>query len=333
MGQEKTRENPCEGIMGGSIVLRETDRLEITSLVDNYIDLTSMDSSAMVQRALPIRGMKIKGNILAEHGFSALVRIEAEGEVHLLLFDFGYSEAALPYNLERLGVDLEGLEAAVLSHGHRDHTGAFHPVMERIARKPLPLYLHPDAFLERRYLRYGEVKIFFPELTREEMEGAGAEVRESPGPTLLAGETALFLGEIPRVTDFEKGMPNAFYLEGDEERWDPVRDDTSLAFLVKGKGLVVLSGCAHSGIVNTVRYAQRLTGVDRVHAVMGGFHLSGPAFAQAIPETIAELGRIDPDYVIPAHCTGHRATVEMEKAFPGKFILNMSGTRIVFAGG
>lgn len=319
--------------MSVSFCPRELDRLEITSLVDNFIDLTSMDSSAMVQRALPIKDMKIKGNILAEHGFSALVRTEVEGEVHLLLFDFGYSETALPYNLERLGVDLEGLEAAVLSHGHRDHTGAFYPVMGRITRKPLPVYLHPDVFLRQRYLKFGEVKIFFPELDREEMEKAGAEVRETPEPALLAGETVLFLGEIARTTDFEKGMPNAFYLEGDEERWDPVRDDTSLAFLVKGKGLVVLSGCAHSGIVNTVRHAQRHTGVDKVHAVMGGFHLSGPAFAKVIPETIAELGRIDPDYVIPAHCTGYRATVEMDKAFPGKFILNMSGTRIIFTGG
>ena len=318
--------------MGAELRPRELDRLEILSLVDNFIDLTSMDSSEMVQRALPSRNAEIKCNILAEHGYSALVRAEVEGESHLLLFDFGYSEVAVPYNLEKLGVDLTGLEAAVLSHGHRDHTGAFFQVMEKVHAKPLPLYLHPDAFLKRRYLKYGEVKVFFPELDQEEMERAGTEIRERTGPELLAGDTALFLGEIERETDFEKGMPNAYYLDGEEERWDPVRDDTSLAFLVKGKGLVVLSGCAHSGIVNTVRQAQRLTGVEKVHAVMGGFHLSGPAFAGIINRTVEELRSLDPDFIIPAHCTGHQAMVEMEKAFPGKFVLNMSGTRMVFQG-
>ncbi|MEJ5186306.1 MAG: MBL fold metallo-hydrolase [Candidatus Geothermincolales bacterium] len=318
--------------MGADFQPRELERLEILSLVDNFIDLTSMDSNEMVQRALPVKDMKIKGNVLAEHGYSALVRTEAEGESHLLLFDFGYSETAVPYNLERLGVDLGGIEAAVLSHGHRDHTGAFYQLMEMIDNKPLPLYLHPDAFLKQRYLKYGDIKVFFPELDREKMEKAGADVREQPTPTLLAGGTALFLGEIARETEFEKGMPNAYFADGEQERWDPVRDDTSLVFLVKGKGLVVLSGCAHSGIVNTVRQAQRLTGVEKVHAVMGGFHLSGPAFAGIIPHTIEELKKINPDFLIPAHCTGHRATVEMERAFPKKFILNMSGTRIIFTG-
>lgn len=311
---------------------QELDRLEILSLVDNFIDLTSMDSNEMVQRALPIKDMRIKGNVLAEHGYSALVRTEAGGESHLLMFDFGYSETALPYNLERLGVSLEGLEAAVLSHGHRDHTGAIFKIMERIPNKPLPLYLHPDSFLKQRFLRYGELKVFFPELDREKLEKAGAEIREQAGPGLLARDTALFLGEIERETDFERGMPNAFFQDGDVERWDPVRDDTSLVFLVKGKGLVVLSGCAHSGIVNTVRQAQKLTGVEKVHAVMGGFHLSGPAFEGIIPRTVEELKTINPDYIIPAHCTGHRATVEIERAFPEKFILNMSGTRIIFTG-
>ena len=99
---------------------------------------------------------------------------------------------------------------------------------------------------------------------------------------------------------------------------------------LKGKGLVVLSGCAHAGIVNTVNYAREVTGIDKVHTVMGGFHLSGVLFEGIIDRTVAEMKKINPDFIIPCHCTGRKAIMEFEKAMPGKFILNMSGTKMTF---
>jgi hypothetical protein len=111
----------------------------------------------------------------------------------------------------------------------------------------------------------------------------------------------------------------------------PIPGDPIIGFINKGKGLVVLSGCAHAGIVNTVRYAQECTGCDRLHAVMGGFHLTGPQFEPVIRPTLDALKALGPDYVIPTHCTGRGAVLQFEREMPRQFLLNMSGTRIIFA--
>jgi 7,8-dihydropterin-6-yl-methyl-4-(beta-D-ribofuranosyl)aminobenzene 5'-phosphate synthase len=125
-------------------------------------------------------------------------------------------------------------------------------------------------------------------------------------------------------------MPHAFFLDRGKETWDPIEEDSSIVMRLRGKGLVVLSGCAHSGIINTVRHAMAVTGVGKVHVVMGGFHLSGPAFEAAIGPTAEELRKIGPDFVIPCHCTGRKAIMHVEQAMPGQFILNMSGTTLTF---
>ena len=152
---------------------------------------------------------------------------------------------------------------------------------------------------------------------------------EEPYP-LLDGDI-FFLGEIPRVTDFEKGLPIAYYQKKGEERWDDIADDSSIIANVKGKGLVVLSGCGHSGIVNTVMYSKEISGVDNVFGVMGGFHLSGLEMASVIDPTVRGLKQIDPAYVIPTHCTGRDAILKIEKEMPDRFLLNMSGTKLIFA--
>jgi 7,8-dihydropterin-6-yl-methyl-4-(beta-D-ribofuranosyl)aminobenzene 5'-phosphate synthase len=123
-------------------------------------------------------------------------------------------------------------------------------------------------------------------------------------------------------------MPHTFYLDRGKETRDPIEEDSSIAMNLRGKGLVVLSGCAHSGIINTVRRAMAVTDVGKVHAVMGGFHLSGPAFEPVIGPTAEELRKIGPDFIIPCHCTGRRAIMHLEQAMPGQFILNMSGTAL-----
>jgi len=310
--------------------IKEVEQVEIVSLSDNYNDLVSMDSNEIVTRALPVKDLQVRGSILAEHGFSALVRTVAEEGSHELLFDFGLSPVAVPYNVEQMGIDLSNVEAAVLSHGHMDHFGALIPTLEGLTRKPIPLYVHPSAFKENRYLKVGEVRVKFPPADRAAWEKAGARIIESTGPALLAGDTVLFLGEVERLTDFEKGMPNAYCETGGEECWDPIEEDTAIVMNLRGKGLVVLSGCAHSGIVNTVSYARKATGVERVHVIMGGFHLTGPAFEPIIARTIEGLRAFNPDYVVPTHCTGRRAVMAFEEAMPERFILNMAGTRLTF---
>jgi len=229
-------------------------------------------------------------------------------------------------------VEMGQVEALALSHGHSDHMGGFAALVEMIGKKGLPFFVHPGIFKAPRYLKFGEgLKFDFPTITRAGLEQAGVKVIEAKGPETLLDGNVGFLGEIERVTDFEKGFPIAFFQEDAVEKWDPIEDDTAVVMNLKGKGLVVLSGCAHSGVVNTVRYAKAVTGVEKVHAIMGGFHLSGPFFEPIVGRTTEELQKLAPDYIIPTHCTGRKAIMYMENSMPGQFILNMSGTKLTFA--
>jgi 7,8-dihydropterin-6-yl-methyl-4-(beta-D-ribofuranosyl)aminobenzene 5'-phosphate synthase len=312
------------------MALNELDRVEILSLQDNYIEITAMDDNDIVRRARNVRDGEICNSIGAEHGFSAIVRMTREGRTRTLLFDFGFSEHGTATNADALDVDLSEVQTLVLSHGHSDHTGGLKRLVAKIGKKGLDLVLHPGAFKEDRYIvRRGE-KDRFPRFSRQALEALGLHVVATRDPCPLLNGDALFLGEIPRATPFEKGMPHAFFLDRGKETWDPIEEDSSIVMRLRGRGLVVLSGCAHSGIINTVRHAMAVTGVGKVHAVMGGFHLSGPAFEAAIGPTAEELRKIGPDFVIPCHCTGRKAIMQVEQTMPGQFILNMSGTTLTF---
>jgi 7,8-dihydropterin-6-yl-methyl-4-(beta-D-ribofuranosyl)aminobenzene 5'-phosphate synthase len=279
-----------------------------------------------------LRDGQFRKSVLSEHGFSALVKTTSGASAHTILFDTGFSEIGAAYNANALGADLSAVEAIALSHGHVDHTGGFESMAAAIPRKGIPVVAHPAIFRAPRYLKAKEnLNIILSSLTREQIEAAGMKLVETRVPLVLPGGDILFLGEIPRQTDFERGHPSAHYREGGVEKKDPIEDDTSLVMNVRGKGLIILSGCAHSGIVNTVRYARAITGVEAVHAVMGGFHLGGPLFEPIIEKTTEELKAFDPAYVIPTHCTGRKAMAHMEKEMPDRFILNMSGTRLTFA--
>ncbi|MEN6622432.1 MAG: MBL fold metallo-hydrolase, partial [Smithella sp.] len=168
------------------------------------------------------------------------------------------------------------------------------------------------------------------EFTHERVAKAGLKIVESKEPRLLMDGNCLFLGEVPKKSDFEKGLPNACFLENGSEKHDSIEDDTSIVMNLKERGLVILSGCAHSGIVNTILYAREVTGIEKVHAIMGGFHLSGPLFEPIIKRTTDELKKLSPKYIIPAHCTGRKAVLYIEQEMPEQFILNMSGTKLTF---
>ncbi len=306
------------------------DSVEILSLQDNYIEITASDNSDVVTRAKAVKDGEIKNSVLAEHGFSAVVRISSGGKRRTLLFDFGFSREGAAHNADILGVDLKTVEVMVLSHGHSDHLGGLESLVERIGRKGIPLVLHPEAFKSSRYLRFGKTRHYFPAVTRQMFEKLGIRLIETRMPYPLLGGSALFLGEVRRSTAFEKGMPMAHFDDRGNEKWDPIEEDSALVMHLKGKGLVILSGCAHSGIINTVNFAREVTGIERVHAVMGGFHLAGPVFEPIIGETADALKKIGPDYVIPCHCTGRKAIMAIEKKLPDQFLLNMAGTTLTF---
>jgi 7,8-dihydropterin-6-yl-methyl-4-(beta-D-ribofuranosyl)aminobenzene 5'-phosphate synthase len=164
--------------------------------------------------------------------------------------------------------------------------------------------------------------------SRRALEGAGFTIIEERQPSFLLGGSVLITGEVDRTSGFEPGFPPQQALRGSQWVPDPlVLDDQALILNVRGKGLVVLTGCGHAGIVNTTRYARRLTGLDQVYAVMGGFHLGGPLFEPLIPRVCAEIEKMSPAVIVPAHCTGWAAQRAFAERFPAAFIQNTVGTR------
>lgn len=315
---------------GGSmqaIALKPVERIEIVTLLDNYIDMLDMMGSEVVHRAAILKDGKIGGSIVAEHGFSALVRVYSAEGMQSLLFDFGFSPWGVKHNMETLEIDPQKIAVSVLSHGHMDHFGGMEQVAKILGRR-IDLVLHPAAFRQGRHFKFGELKVYMPGLAREDVEG-WFHVMETKAPLALLGGHAAFLGEIPKVTPFEQGIPYAFYEEDGAEKKDNIEDDSALVLHLRDKGLVVLTGCAHSGVINTLLHARKTTSMEQVHMVMGGFHLAGPMFDPVIAPTIAALKEFAAAYVIPTHCSGRKAISIMESDMPG-FLLNMSGTKMIF---
>jgi len=146
----------------------------------------------------------------------------------------------------------------------------------------------------------------------------------------MAEGAMLVSGEIPRVTDFEKGLPISYVeVEGRLEKDPLIKDDMAVAFKVIEKGLVVISGCAHAGIANTLNYLKELT-VTKIYAVIGGFHLTRKAFEPIIDRTIAELRKFDPHVVVPPHCTGWKAISRVHQEMPDRYVHNAVGTKYIF---
>ncbi|MBU2235059.1 MAG: MBL fold metallo-hydrolase [Proteobacteria bacterium] len=315
------------------VTMNDLDRVEILTLQDNYIDMTATDDSAMIRRAGARVAGETRKSVLAEHGFSAVIRTTVGDRTRTMLFDFGFSEIGAAFNARTLGVPMGEIEAIALSHSHGDHMGGFRELVGLIGRPGIELVVHPAAFKAPRYVKFdgGKSKSHHPPFTREMAVAAGVKVVESKEPRPMLGGDVLFLGEIPRRTEFEMGLPNAFYEEGGVEKKDMIDDDTSIVMNINGKGLIVLSGCAHSGIINTVTWAREATGIDTFHVIMGGFHLNVAPTDPLVGRTVEALRKIGPRYIVPTHCTGRKSIQQIEAAMPESFLLNMAGTRLTFA--
>jgi 7,8-dihydropterin-6-yl-methyl-4-(beta-D-ribofuranosyl)aminobenzene 5'-phosphate synthase len=299
------------------VTLAETADVAITVVVDNYSNVL-LKSQPGVDRY-----PSAKEPLLAEHGLSVHIQLGEAGRE--LLMDAGFSKVALPHNLSRLGIDTRAVDQVVISHGHRDHTGALEGFLG-LAGRPTPVVVHPDAFLERwRELDDGSREGPYQQ-DRRSWEKAGAEIVSLVEPYELA-PGCLATGPVPRRTDFEKGTGTALCRTGSELVSDPIRDDQAIVINVREKGLVVIAGCAHSGIVNTITYAKEISGVERVWAVLGGFHLSG-ATPETLGRTIAELKGLGLHLIMPCHCTGLEASGQIAAAMPGQFVLAAVGATL-----
>ena len=252
-----------------------------------------------------------KPNLLAQHGLSLLLNIDLTDSERLnVLMDTGPSPDTILHNIDALNIDPKTFDVIFLSHGHYDHTGGLIGILKRIEER-VPLIAHPSVFEPKLkvepHLRY----IGIP-FTSSMVQVAGGIVLCVKNSVNLA-KGVITSGQVERSTTFEK--TEGFQTVREEYLTeDDLPDDQALIVEVEGRGLNVFSGCAHSGIINMTKYAQKMTGINDVHAIVGGFHLE-KAGDERIRLTIEELLKLDPKVVAPCHCTGLKAINKLTEAF------------------
>jgi len=313
------------------MILKEVERVEVTCLVDNSVDLL-LPNTEVAHRPVLTRNWH-EQPLVAEHGFCAVLTLHFDGMKRSLLLDSGLDPFAAPHNADVLDLDLSYCESLISSHGHIDHAGGLLNLRKKMTkRQEIPLVLHEDAFRNRLVKFQDGRTINLPAPDRSLLINAGYSIIERHSPSLWISDRVLVTGEIPRTNSFEKGFPN-HYSQVQEEKLEPdplIKDDQAIILKVKDKGPLIITGCGHAGIINTLNYAKELTGEDGIYAVLGGMHLSGGLFEQIIPRTVEELEELKPRFVVPCHCSGLKAMSEIARKMPDAFIQNSVGTNYIF---
>lgn len=312
-----------------NLPLQKVDSVDVKILMDNTFDML-MTSTGVAKRARLGPNPFERQLPVAEHGFSALITVTQGNKSGTIMFDTGLNGKNLLNNLDALEVDTKDVQAIILSHGHADHAMGLTGLIQRLGSRNLPLILHPDAYLDRKLILPNGDETFLPPPRKSDLAHEHIQIIEEIGPSMLVDNMILVSGEVARTTSFEKGFA-AHYAKHDHG-WEPdplIHDDQCAIINVRDKGLVVVTGCGHSGIINVIRNAQTLTGIQTIYAVIGGFHLNGPLFEPIIPATVAALQQLNPRYVVPGHCTGWVAAHQIARALPNAFIANSVGTNFV----
>lgn len=308
------------------------DQISITSIVDNFVDLLLKNEGPAKRR--PSQKKAYEGCLCAEHGLAEVIESTSGGEDFSLLFDFGATPLVYLHNLallvEDYGFDLARVQTLVLSHGHWDHYGGLCSFLET-KRSELhaetSLYAGDDAFLHRWSQPPDSTRRDMGYLDEAFVAGKGIEIIRVKEPRVIGGHV-LVSGEIPRRTAYET-TPEAARVERQGELvQDYLSGEQALVYQLRGKGLVVLTACGHAGVVNTVLHAREVTGVEDVYAVIGGFHLSG-ASQERIAQSVEGLAELDPEIIVPMHCTGLSTIKALQERLPGRVIYNSAGTRYV----
>ena len=325
------------------------DRLSIRVLIDSSFDLFFRPSKVNgVAIAPPPRFADYRRTLHNEWGLSLWLESQRGAEQRTVLLDYGYSPNVLFNNMELIGVDPHKIDAMIVSHGHYDHFGGLIGFLDKF-RGQLPaaitLYAGGEDNFCHRYGGSGSQLSDFGMLDRRELAARNVKLVLAEQPAIVA-DHAFTTGRIARA-GIERVLPNTQvefgikdgagcdagkYLSADMNGKtvpDEHLHEHASCFHVKDKGLVVISSCGHVGIVNSVRQAQQVSGVSKVHAIVGGFHL-GPAPKDYLTQVVAEIRKLEPDVLIPMHCSGLNFVQEARAQMPENVLVTTTGSRITF---
>ena len=320
------------------------DALEVSVLMDNVTDsLSTVPKDVVNEIPFLMKNGTLKMSAgeyrcCAEHGLSLVITARVGHDSQTLIFDGGPEAYGITRNGALLKTPFGDAGAVVLSHGHWDHAGglteAIRLVSSQNGGKRVECHVNPDMFAIRATKRYGGEP--FPQKPipgPEELAAAGATVVNSAEARLLLDGLFYLSGEIPRVTSYERGMPSQVRRAPDGS-WEPdqwLLDERYVAVHVKDKGAVVFTACSHAGVVNVLTDARNVFGDVPLHAVMGGFHLSGAEVEGIIPETIRDMQAFGLKRIVPAHCTGWRAVNALATTFgPSLIVPSAVGRQFTF---
>lgn len=322
------------------------DRLEVRILVENWVDMLLPDlqigdtGQHCVTRAGLIEHFDPKMiPPQAENGISLLVRASRGRRTFTTLFDVGLTGSVLAHNLRVLGEDVTTIDHVVISHGHPDHYGGIDRFLGEIGRA-VPVATHPDAFLPRyAVMADGGASAFYnAAFNQDSLSESGARFVLSREPLEL-GWGVRTTGEIPRTVEYEgprapaqSGGPGLYQVSADGQfRLDEVHDEQALVIDVAGEGLVVLTGCAHAGVINTIHRARKVSGEKPIRAVIGGFHLGFPTTpAENVAKTVEAMRDLEVQTIVPMHCSGLHAHSSFSSTLPDKYVQPAVGSSLWF---
>lgn len=321
------------------------DRLKITTVTDSYYDMLAPNLSL----PMGVEVQRRRGHMSGEHGLALFIESERGDETKKVMLDFGWTPEVYLRNLDQLGLDAAGVEAFVVSHGHNDHYGGLMGLLNdrRDAMAPqIPLYIGGDDALCMRWVGPADARAEMGRLDADGIKEAGVDIIKAENGAVVAGH-GFTTGVIDR-SSIEQTLPNTVVevghgCTGDQHQahftaeelqgnflFDHHWGEHATAYHVRNRGLVVTTSCGHAGVINSVRQAQRVSGIEKVHAVMGGFHLS-PAAPDYVEQVVdALIDDVNPDYVIPMHCSGANFEYVLSQKYPDRLIKSYVGTHIIF---